>query len=238
MKQLDQMKDEFISIAAHELRTPLTAIKGYAELLDRRLSAQDGRESDRRSLGIIRRQTERLSGLVNEMLDVSRIEAGRLQLNNEPFDLSALIGEVVNNLRVSTTTHILSLVAESSIEVFGDTARIEQVLINLISNAITYSPEGGEIDVRAQITGTSACVSVSDHGVGITPEEVPHLFDRFYRAPSAGTVRSGGMGLGLYISQEIIARHGGMIRVESTEGAGSTFIFTLPLAGEEPRNEG
>ena len=90
MKQLDQMKDEFISIAAHELRTPLTAIKGYAELLDRRLSAQAGRESDRKSLGIIRKQTERLSGLVNEMLDVSRIEAGRLQLNSEPFDLSAL----------------------------------------------------------------------------------------------------------------------------------------------------
>jgi two-component system phosphate regulon sensor histidine kinase PhoR len=228
MKQLDQMKDEFISIAAHELRTPLTAIKGYAELLDRRLSAQAGREGDRKSLGIIRKQTERLSGLVNEMLDVSRIEGGRLQLNSEPFDLSALATEVVNNLRVSTTTHILSLAAEPAIEAFGDTARIEQVLINLISNAITYSPEGGEIGVRAWVEGERACVSVSDQGIGIAPDELPHLFDRFYRAPSAGTMRSGGMGLGLYICQEIITRHGGTIRADSVAGAGSTFTFTLP----------
>jgi PAS domain S-box-containing protein len=232
MKQLDQMKDEFISIAAHELRTPLTAIKGYAELLDRRLSAQDGREADRKSLGIIRKQTERLSGLVNEMLDVSRIEGGRLELNSEPFDLTALVGEVVNNLRVSTTTHILSLAAEPAIAVFGDTARIEQVLINLISNAITYSPEGGEIGVRAWTEGGRALVSVSDQGVGIAPEELSHLFDRFYRAPSAGVMRSGGMGLGLYICQEIVTRHGGTIRVESSQGAGSIFTFTLPLIEE------
>jgi PAS domain S-box-containing protein len=232
MKQLDQMKDEFISIAAHELRTPLTAIKGYAELLDRRLSAQDGREADRKSLGIIRKQTERLSGLVNEMLDVSRIEGGRLELNSEPFDLTALVGEVVNNLRVSTTTHILSLAAEPAIAVFGDTARIEQVLINLISNAITYSPEGGEIGVRAWTEGGCALVSVSDQGVGIAPEELSHLFDRFYRAPSAGVMRSGGMGLGLYICQEIVTRHGGTIRVESSQGAGSIFTFTLPLIEE------
>jgi two-component system, OmpR family, phosphate regulon sensor histidine kinase PhoR len=233
MKQLDQMKDEFISIAAHELRTPLTAIKGYAELLDRRLSAQGGREGDRKSLGIIRKQTERLSGLVNEMLDVSRIEGGRLQLNSEPFDLSALVGEVVNNLRVSTTTHILSLAAEPAVEVFGDTARIEQVLINLISNAITYSPEGGEIGVRAWIEGARALVSVSDQGVGIAPEELPRLFDRFYRAPRTGAMRSGGMGLGLYICQEIVARHGGTIQVASNEGAGSTFTFALPLSQNE-----
>jgi two-component system, OmpR family, phosphate regulon sensor histidine kinase PhoR len=237
MKQLDQMKDEFISIAAHELRTPLTAIKGYAELLDRRLSAQTGREGDRKSLGIIRKQTERLSGLVNEMLDVSRIEGGRLQLNSEPFDLSALAAEVVNNLRVSTTTHILSLAAEPAIEALGDTARIEQVLINLISNAITYSPEGGEIGVRAWAEGESALVSVSDQGVGIAPEELPHLFDRFYRAPSAEGMRSGGMGLGLYICQEIIARHGGTIRADSTLGAGSIFTFTLPLTREGQRAE-
>ncbi len=232
MKQLDQMKDEFISIAAHELRTPLTAIKGYAELLDRRLSAQGGREGDRKSLGVIRKQTERLSGLVNEMLDVSRIEAGRLQLNSEPFDLSALVGEVVSNMRVSATTHDLSLTAAPAIEVSGDTARIEQVLINLISNAITYSPEGGEISVRAWTEGAYALVSVTDHGVGMSQEELPHLFDRFYRAPKANIMRSGGMGLGLYICQEIVTRHGGTIAAESTEGAGSTFTFTLPLSGE------
>jgi len=233
MKQLDQMKDEFISIAAHELRTPLTAIKGYAELLDRRLSTQAGRESDRRSLGVIRKQTERLAGLVNEMLDVSRIEAGRLELNIEPFDLAALVGEVVGSMRISSDAHRLALAAEPGIEVQGDTARIEQVLINLISNAVTYAPEGGDVDIRAWAEGDAALVSVRDRGVGIAPDELPHLFDRFYRAPRAGVMRSGGMGLGLYICREIVARHGGTIRAESAEGAGSTFTFSLPLAGKD-----
>lgn len=233
MKQLDQMKDEFISIAAHELRTPLTAIKGYAELLDRRLTLQGGRESDRKSLAVIRKQTDRLSGLVNEMLDTSRIEAGRLQLNSEPFDLATLVGEVMNNIRVSSETPVLTLTAEAGIEVFGDTARIEQVLINLISNAITYSPEGGEVGIRVWAAGGNGLVSVHDQGVGIAREEVAHIFDRFYRAPKAGVMRSGGMGLGLYISREIVSRHGGTIQVESVEGAGSTFTVTLPRAGQE-----
>ncbi len=239
MKQIDQMKDDFVSIAAHELRTPLTAIKGYAELLERRLSMQQGRESDQRSLGVIRKQTERLASLVNEMLDVSRIEGGRLQLNAEPFDLSALISEVVSNMRVSSETHLLSLAAVPGIEVNGDAARIEQVLLNLITNAITYSPEGGEVDVRVWTEENAALVSIRDQGVGIASDELPQLFDRFYRAPRAGVMRSGGMGLGLYICREIVARHGGTIRAESVEGMGSTFTFSLPLAekGKGSRTE-
>jgi len=233
MKQLDQMKDEFVSIAAHELRTPLTAIKGYAELLDRRLRTQGGRESDLRSLGVIRKQTERLAGLVNEMLDISRIEAGHLQLNSEPFDLPSLVGDVVNSMRVSSEAHHLSLTAESGFAVKGDAARIEQVLLNLIANAITYAPEGGDVDVRVWRDADTALVSVRDRGVGIAPDELPHLFDRFYRAPRAGVMRSGGMGLGLYICREIVARHGGTIGVESAEGVGSTFTFSLPLAEKD-----
>ena len=229
MKQVEQLKDEFVSIAAHELRTPLTAIKGYADLLDRRLTVQGNREADRRSLTVIRKQTDRLAGLVNEMLDVSRIEAGRLHLNREPFDLPALVGEVMNNMRVASDAHTFSLIAAPGIVVDGDSARIEQVLMNLISNAVTYSPEGGEIALRVWAEDGTAFVSVRDRGVGIAQEELPHLFDRFYRAPRAGVMRSGGMGLGLYICQEIIARHGGAIRAESREGAGSTFTFSLPL---------
>jgi two-component system phosphate regulon sensor histidine kinase PhoR len=233
MKQIDQMKDEFISIAAHELRTPLTAIKGYAELLERRLSMQAGRENDRRSLAVIRKQTERLAGLVNEMLDVSRIEAGRLQLNSEPFDLSSLVGEVVNNMRVSSEAHLLSLTAEPGVAVNGDTARIEQVLLNLITNAIAYAPERSGIDVRVWTEAGAALVSVRDQGVGIAADELPHVFDRFYRAPHAEAMRSGGMGLGLYICREIVTRHGGTIWAESAEGAGSTFTFSLPLIGKD-----
>ena len=233
MKQIDQMKDEFISIAAHELRTPLTAIKGYAELLERRLSTQAGRENDRRSLAVIRKQTERLAGLVNEMLDVSRIEAGRLQLNNEPFDLSALVEEVVNNMRISRDAHRFSLAAEPGVAVDGDTARIEQVLLNLLTNATTYAPEGGEIAVRVWRDAGAALVSVHDQGIGIAADELPHLFDRFYRSPHAEIMRSGGMGLGLYISREIITRHGGTIWAESAAGAGSTFTFSLPLIAKD-----
>jgi len=233
MKQLDQMKDEFVSIAAHELRTPLTAIKGYAELLDRRLRTQGGRESDLRSLGVIRKQTARLAGLVNEMLEVSRIEVGHLQLNSEPFDLPSLVGDVVNSMRVSSEAHHLSLTAEPGIAVKGDTARIEQVLLNLIANAITYAPEGGDVDIRVWRDADTALVSVRDRGVGIAPDDLPHLFDRFYRAPQAGVMRSGGMGLGLYICREIVVRHGGTIGVESAEGVGSTFTFSLPLTGKD-----
>lgn len=233
LKQLEQMKDEFISIAAHELRTPLTAIKGYTDLLDRRMSIQAGRDRDRQSLAIIRRQTDRLTSLVNEMLDVSRIEAGRLLLNYEHFDLTVLVQEVVTNLRPSTDAHRFTIEAEPGIEIEADATRVEQVLINLISNAITYSPEGGDVAVRVWRDGGTAKIAVRDTGVGIAPDELPHLFERFYRAPRAGVMRSGGMGLGLYISNEIVHRHGGTIAVESAEGAGSTFTVTLPLTGKD-----
>lgn len=234
LKEVEQMKDEFISIAAHELRTPLTAIKGYAELLDRRLTAHGDRARDRHAVGIIYKQAERLANLVNEMLDVSRIEAGRLHLNREPIDIGALVAEAVNNLRVSDATHTFAVEIEPGIEVEADAARIEQVLINLIANAVTYSPEGGAITARARAVDGHAVVSIADQGIGIAPDDVPHLFDRFYRASNAGVARSGGMGLGLYICREIIERHGGTIRAESTADVGSTFTLTLPLAGTPP----
>ncbi len=229
IKQLEQMKDEFVSIAAHELRTPLTAIKGYTELLERRLRDQPDRERERQSLRVIRKQADRLARLVNEMLDVSRIEAGQLQLYREPFDLHALAREVLTSLRVSTEAHTLTLDAEGEMIVDADAARIEQVLINLITNAITYSPDGGEVAVRIWRDEKTARLSVRDDGVGIASAEIAHLFERFYRTPQAGIMRSGGMGLGLYISNEIVARHGGTIRVESALGAGSAFTVSLPL---------
>ncbi len=229
MKQVEQMKDDFISIAAHELRTPLTAIKGYAELLDRRLSHLEGRERDRQPLGVIRKQADRLAKLVNEMLDVSRIEGGRLQLNREAMNLSALAGETVNNLRVTSDLHTLTLDPAPDVAVFADPSRIEQVLINLVSNAITYSPEGGEVAVRVAAEGENAVVSVRDSGIGIPPDALQQIFSRFYRAEEASVMRTGGMGLGLYICREIVERHGGTITAESVVGAGSTFTFTLPL---------
>jgi signal transduction histidine kinase len=167
------------------------------------------------------------------MLDVSRIEAGRLLLNYEHFDLTALVQEVVTNLRPSTEAHRFAIEAEPGIEIEADATRVEQVLINLISNAVTYSPEGGEVAVRVWQEGGAAKIAVRDTGVGIAPDELPHLFERFYRAPRAGVMRSGGMGLGLYISNEIVHRHGGTITVKSNEGVGSTFTVTLPLTGKD-----
>jgi len=232
IKQVEQLKDQFVSMAAHELRTPLTAIKGYAELLERRLGRDEGRARDRQSLAVIRRQTERLAWLVNEMLDVSRIEAGQLRLNRELFDLSALAEETMNSVRVSNEQHSFVLDAPQEVETFADAARIEQVLINLLTNAATYSPQGGTITVRARTEGDHATVSVRDTGIGIAPEEASRLFSRFYRSPQVGAMHTGGMGLGLYISREIIERHEGTIIVESTPDVGSTFTFTLPRTAE------
>ncbi len=233
LREVEQMKDEFVSVAAHELRTPLTAIKGYAELLDRRLAADGTREQYRQPLAIIRRQSERLTKLVSEMLDISRIEGGRLQLDCQPFDLSALIAETLMSLRVSSDAHTFVQEIAPAIVVVADPTRIEQVLINFISNAITYSPAGGTISVRAVIAGRDAVVSVTDEGMGIALEDQGQLFERFYRASRSGATRASGMGLGLYICREMIERHGGTIGVQSIEDVGSTFTFTIPLGGKD-----
>lgn len=226
-----QLRDNFLSVASHELRTPITAIKGYAQVLGRNPElAALGNDRITRSLKSIINQADRMSLLVNEMLDISRIESGHLQLTLEPVDLAALAEDVVSQMQILSEQHAIRVSAtECPVTLTADRERIGQVLVNLLENALKYSPGGGEIGVSISSEPDRAVVSVSDNGIGIPADEIEHLFERFYRAPNASSRNYGGLGLGLYISHEIVRQHGGSIWARSRVGEGSTFYFALPL---------
>ncbi|MDQ5824587.1 MAG: PAS domain S-box protein [Chloroflexota bacterium] len=228
-----QLRDDFLSVASHELKTPITAIKGYAQVLNRNPQlAALGNDRVTRSLKSIVSQADRMSLLVNEMLDISRIESGHLQLTLESVDLVTMSEEVAAEMQILSEQHSISVSApERPIFTTADRERISQVLVNLLENALKYSPGGGDIAVNIAREQDRAVVSVSDRGIGIPVEEIEHLFQRYYRAPNASSRNYGGLGLGLYISQEIVRQHGGSIWAQSRVGEGSTFFFSLPLAG-------
>jgi signal transduction histidine kinase len=246
LRELNRLKDEFISLASHELKSPLSSILGYAQLMLRKAKPDVGEDPAIKAWQAIVRQAERINSLVNQLLDVSRIQTGRLELNCQPTDLAALARGVVEQLAVTTDRHRLELeVPAEPVAGSWDPALLEQVLTNLVSNAIKYSPDGGLVTVRvfatsdiASLPGAGclaggpqwAVVAVADEGIGIPKEGLAQLFQRFYRAPNAARLRINGLGLGLYISQEIIALHGGRMWVVSEEGRGSEFLFCLPLA--------
>jgi PAS domain S-box-containing protein len=230
--ELDRMKTEFVSQVSHELRTPLTAIKGFTDMM---LDGDAGELSDEQEeyLGIVRSNADRLVALINDLLDISRIESGRIALKREPVDLASVLDGVVATMRplVTGKAETLTLDVEAGLpRVLGDQDRIVQVATNLVSNAHKYSPEGGDIQVRAMRAGDLVSVSVTDAGIGIPPEAMPRLFSRFYRVDSSLTREIGGTGLGLSIVKSIVELHGGSVSVESEPGKGSTFSFTLPLA--------
>lgn len=242
LEELDRLKSRFLSMASHELKTPLTSISGLAQVLLRRMrrrlelghppeqewiEEQSG-HVDR--LELLNSQTARLGRLVDELLDVSRIESGKLEFRLGPVDVPALTRAVAERLQLSTTHHTISVEADGAFEalVTADRDHLEQVLDNLVSNAIKFSPEGGKIIVRAVDEGSQVVVSVIDAGVGIPVHQLESVFGLFYQAEDPVSRRTGGMGLGLYISKEIITRHGGQIWAESVQGRGSTFSFSLP----------
>ena len=229
LKQADRAKDEFISVAAHELRTPLTSLKGHAQILLRQAARANWRPEDQRNLRVIDEQVDRLNDLIERLLNVSRIRLGRLQLNRAPMDIVALARAVAEELQVTTEAHRISVHAEV-LQLIGswDEAAVRQVLMNLVSNAIKYAP-GGPIDIHIRQEDNQAVVSVSDRGPGIPPERQAQLFEAFTRGVAEEYRRTGGLGLGLYISRGIVQAHGGRIWVESQVGVGSTFTFTLPL---------
>ena len=227
-----RVRDQFLSIASHDLKTPITTIKGYTNLLQRR-AARDGAlpETYLRALRIVDEQATRLARLVELLLDASRVQSGQLLIERAPVNLVVLADRLVNVTRPTLVQHRLHLqVPEEPVIVEGDELRLEQVLQNLLSNAIKYSPNGGEIRVRVEQREGQAVVSVSDQGLGIPEEELPQLFNRFYRARNLEGYEIGGMGLGLYIVHYIVQAHGGATRVTSEVGVGSTFEITLPLA--------
>jgi signal transduction histidine kinase len=227
-----RLRDQFLSIAAHELKTPLTSLLGYAQLFQRR-AARAGSlgEADQRALGVIVDQAARLNRMVTALLDISRIESGQLSITRAPLDLCVLARQVIEQARSQADDHPLELAClHEPLIVEGDDLRLEQVLQNLVQNAVKYSPDGTPITVRIARQGAQACIAVTDRGIGIPTQAIPRLFQRFYRAPNVDELRISGMGIGLYVVREIVMLHGGTVEVESEEGAGSTFTVCLPLA--------
>ncbi len=228
LKELDILKDQFITVAAHEIKTPVTAIKGFAQTLARAPDACTPRYQ--KALETIVQQSDRIDALVRDFLDVSRMRWGRVKLSPERIDLAALVAEGVRRKAATAPKHHLVITRQDPAWVSGDRERLNQVLENLLDNAIRYSPHGGTVEVRLCREAARAVVSIRDQGVGIPKERQAHLFERFYRAHIGTPHDYGGLGVGLYISREIVRRHGGDIWFESEEGKGSTFYFSLPLA--------
>jgi PAS domain S-box-containing protein len=235
LKEAEYLKDEFIGVAAHELRNPLSVLKGFAEMLVFQTSRGKGPKLADWQIDAIEEideATSRLDKLTEDLLDVTRLQAERLVLSREPTDLVALTRRMVTQRQMTTKQHVLSLDAEhSSLMMEVDRARIEQVLTNLLSNAIKYSPWGGPIEVslREEVEPHVAFLSIRDQGIGIPVGQHGRIFGRFVRAENARTSEITGTGLGLYLSRELVERHGGRLWFESAEGEGSTFFMTLPL---------
>lgn len=230
--EADRAKTEFISTVSHELRTPMTSIKGYADLLMLGMAGPLS-EQQKHFIGIIRNNAERMVTLVSDLLDISRIEAGRIQLDLRAVHIHEVVGHVVNTVQGRAQSKGLSLqidVPEDLPPVWGDSNRVAQILTNLISNAIQYTPPGGQVTVSARASGDMLEVSVADTGIGISQENQQKIFDRFFRADDPLVQETSGTGLGLPITASLVQMHGGQIWVESELGKGSTFTFTLPLA--------
>lgn len=229
---LAQRKDEFISLASHELKNPLASMKAFTQMGLKAL-AKGQTTPAKRYLKKVAEQTERLERLINDLLDISKIQAGKLEFKKESFPLLDLINDTVEATQMLTKTHkiiVRSTGHRNGLHVFIDKERISQVLTNLLLNAIKYSPNGRRIIVTVGRTRKEAMVCVKDFGIGITLQQQEKIFERYYRAHDTEEKTYPGLGIGLYISQEIIKQSGGEMRVESKEGSGSSFRFTLPLS--------
>jgi len=230
-----RLRDEFLSVAAHELRTPITSLRGFAQML-RKAVESDAATADpgrlARALDVMDRQAAKLAVLVGRLLDVSRIQAGRLELERWPTDLGALLMEVAEAARARTNEQPIDVHLPSAARVVArvDSVRLEQVLTNLLDNAAKYGPAGGRIEVRlSEPAGGEVRISVSDRGPGIPLKHRERIFERFHRIGEAPYVA--GLGLGLYVSREIVEQHGGRIEVDDAPGGGAIFVVELPLDG-------
>jgi len=236
LKKMEQRKDDFIQMASHELKTPITSIKGYVQLLlsiynewsDEKLVSAS--TTVKTSLQTISKQVARLTRLVSELLDLSRIESGKLEMNMVEFDLGALVVETVEDVRHTSAHHIINIHQQDSGTVFGDRDRISQALVNLLTNAIKYSPDADKVDVYVEADNNTLTVRVKDYGIGIDKKDQQKIFDRFYRVEGKSEQTYPGFGIGLFIASEIVQRHNGSLTVESEKGKGAVFSISLPAS--------
>ena len=235
LERLSQAKSDFVSIVSHEFRTPLTGIQGFSEMMrDEELSVAEMKEY----AGDINKDAQRLNRMINEMLDLDRLESGRMTVERADVDLNSVVTEVADGVRRNAPGHPIALRLDPALgAVSGDRDKLTQVVVNLVSNAVKYSPSGGEIVVTTRAEGPNAHVLVRDHGLGIPADGLEKVFERFARLESDATRFIQGTGLGLPIVRQIITLHGGKAWVESTVGEGSVFQFTIPLAAPaDPAN--
>lgn len=246
-KQIEKLKDEFVSVVSHELRTPLTAIKGYTQHLIRRidrrlrekrqavapnaLQKEPPENYDLRSLQIIQSQSEQLERLVNDLLDLSRAQWGEMNLQYSSFYLADTLTERVQLAQVSAEEHTITLdIQVQDSRIVADKLRVGQVIGNVLDNAIRFSPQGRQVTVALKERNNEYLVSITDQGIGVSPEYIDHIFERFYRVRNTASRQYSGIGLGLFVARAIVEAHGGQIWVESNKGLGSTFSLTLPRA--------
>jgi signal transduction histidine kinase len=228
LESLERLRRELVANVSHELKTPISAVRAHLENL------LDGVERpDPETLQVMLSQTERLGRLIDQLLDLSRIESGELRLNRAPIPLHPLVREVLSEIemaRADRGVRVADAVPDDLPPVLVDPERVHQVLFNLLDNAVRYTPAGGEVTVAAHRANGGCEIAVSDTGPGIAPEHLPRLFERFYRADAARSRGDGGTGIGLAIARSVVEAHGGRIRAESRLGQGSVFTFDLPVA--------
>jgi signal transduction histidine kinase len=234
LRQLEKRKDEFLSIASHELKTPLSSIKAYSQILQQSYASFS---TDQR-VAILSKQNQhidRLNRLISDLLDLSRIQSGRFQFTYTVFDFDTVVRESVESVQSFTTSHRLVIKGSVGLKVKADRHRLEQVLVNLLANAIKYSPDSNRVIIRQSVDNGCVVVSVQDFGIGIALSDQKHIFQRFYRTPAVEKQYSG-LGIGLYISDQIIRRHKGKLTFTSTPNKGSVFKFSLPLNHLKPHD--
>ena len=230
IRRSEALRREFVANVSHELRTPLTSIRSYAETLTENPDME--KETEMNFLHVILNESDRMTKIVQDLLELSRFDAGSVQFNFERFSLAKSIEDVRDAVKLECAArgHTMTVhTPEDLPDIVGDRARIEQVLINIVTNAIKYTPDGGQIDITSGSSDGFVWVAIKDTGIGIPEEDIPRLFDRFYRVDKARSRESGGTGLGLSIALEIIQRHGGAIDVQSAVGEGTTVTVRLPI---------
>lgn len=231
LQEFDKMRSELLANVSHELKTPLTVIKGYATML-LRLNETIDNDKRIRHLESIERSSGELNELIDNLLDMSRLQAGIFKMETEPAKFSLLMQELATDTLISAPDHVLTWSLPKQLPLLVmDPRRIRQVMGNLIDNAAKYSPAGSEIVISAQEDEGTLVVNVTDHGIGIPADEIDKVFERMYRVKSTEIAQIGGAGLGLPICKAVIEAHGGQIRIESEEGNGTTCSFTLPIDG-------